>query len=88
MYIYVNTMEYHTISCNTRQFDKDLFFLYLAFCIVFPICGCLHRPVRSQWSGCGVGQRQQWDAAAAVTIRWKENCAKKVHFVNKSQKLE
>ena len=80
-----NIILYHAIPGNLT---KICFFLYLAFCIVFPICGCLHRPVRSQWSGCGVGQRQQWDAAAAVTIRWKENCAKKVHFVNKSQKLE
>ena len=92
MYIYVYICQYHGISYYIMQYQaiwqRFVFFLYLAFCIVFPICGCLHRPVRSQWSGCGVGQRQQWDAAAAVTIRWKENCAKKVHFVNKSQKLE
>ena len=35
MYIYVNTMEYHTISCNTRQFDKDLFFF------IFSILYCV-----------------------------------------------
>ena len=49
-----------------------------AFCIVVEIdVGCLHRAARPQWKR---SKTTMESAAATLTMRWKENWAKKMHF--------